>query len=196
MSTTSRQQQGASSPVELDEQCRVAVFYEDAATRHRAVELADHLTQRFMAEVDFRFAWWCLSDLGDPVVAEPAALTALEAEILVFSAAAAGEPDATVRSWLEMWTEHRAGTTGVLVPLLHPAAVEDLSESIWMVELEEVARRTGLDCLLPAEIQHSPLFDETARRVQQQTKHMGWVMDGILRRPLPTQPPSRWGLGE
>jgi hypothetical protein len=196
MTTTIDPSSEEPSPVEAGEPCRVAVFYDTAISRRRAVELADHLTQRFMAEVEFRFAWWCLGELGDGAIAEPAALTALEAEVLVFAAAAADEPDATVRAWMEMWAGHRLGPAGVLVPLLHPATPEALSESIWMIELEELARRTGLECLLPSEVQLSPLFDQTARRLQQQTKHMGWLMDGILRQPHQTQPPVRWGLGE
>ena len=195
MSTTSRQPLGENTAAEIGDHCRVTVFYEDATCQRRAVELADHLTQRFMADVEFRFAWWSMEELGDPAVAEPAALTALEADVLVFAAPTAGEPDATVRAWMELWAGHRVGP-GVLVPLLHPATPEALSDSIWMVELEELARRTGLECLLPVEVQHSPLFDEAARRLQQQTKHVGWVMDGILRQPLRTQPPPRWGLGE
>jgi hypothetical protein len=174
----------------------VALFYHDNVARDRAIALTDHLSRRFMAEVDFRFSWWCLQHLGDPSVAETAALSALEADVLVFAAPALAEPGEGVRAWFERWAPQRNEAMGVLVPLLYPATVEALSDSVWMVEIEELAQQTGLDCLLPSELQHSPLFSESARRLQHQSKHLGWVMDGILSQPGHLPPPPHWGLNE
>jgi len=183
------------TPSENLEPWRVAVFYHDATARRRAISLTDHLTRRFMAEVDFHFSWWCLQHLGDPTAAETSALSALEADIIVFSAPASSEPNATIRSWFERWVPQRNESLGVVVPLLYPATIDTLSESVWMVELEELARQTNLDCLLPSELQQSPFFTESARHLQHQTKHRGLIMDGILHQPGHV-PPLRFGLNE
>jgi hypothetical protein len=175
--------------------CRLAVFYEDAIARDRAMALSDHLAQAFWKDLDLSVSWWGLRYLEDPEISEAAAIVVLEADVLIFSALAANSPPQEVHLWLGLWTPHRKEGLGVLVPLLHPSTAEALSSSPWMMDLEDIARQTGLECLLPAELQDSPLFHPAARSLHERSHRISGVLDDILHQHPPL-PPAHWGLNE
>ena len=181
MSTTLDLPAGFAASPEHDERCHVAVLYEDTEARERAVVLSHHLVEGFWQELDFSFSWWRFRYLEDGALAEEAAQSALMADVLVFSALAAGQPPPEVRDWIELWAPQRTAGPGVLVPLLHPGDPESLSESPWLVELEDLAQRMSLECLLPYRLRESALFDPSSRNLNLRCRHMGGVMGNILR---------------
>jgi hypothetical protein len=197
MSTTLDDRTSADPSSGTQDNCRVCVVYEDTAARDRAVGLSHHLTEQFWPEVDFDFSWWRMRYLEDPEIAEAAALAAVEADILVVSAGTLTDPPGEVRPWFELWVPHRPARAGVLLPLLHPAGAEELSESPWLTVLEEVAQQSGLECLLPSQLRGSPLFSDPARRLRQRAQHVSGVLDHILHNlGKPPSPPMHWGLNE
>lgn len=197
MSATSEDPSGLMTDSAAESACRVAVFYDHTAARERAVVLGHHLVKEFWEQLDFSFSWWRLRYLEESSLAETASLSALASDILVFSVDAASHPDPEVLRWLDMWVPQRNESLGAIVPLLYPCTADSISASPWMVEIEEMARQTGMECLLPPELKGSPLFDDTFRRVQGRSQHLGGVMDGILhRRGGGVNPPVHWGLNE
>ena len=197
MSTTNQERGKAAEALAGADMCCVAMFYDNTAARERAVRLSHHLAEHFWQDLDFSFSWWRLRYLEDPGIAETAAMAAVGADILVFSVLAASSPEAYVLRWLNAWVPQRNEESGVIVPLLHPATADALSDSDWMVEIEEVARQTGLDCLLPSALRRSPLLGEPMRQVQVRTRHVGGILGGIIEetRRGDQRPPS-WGLNE
>jgi hypothetical protein len=183
MRTTLDRPAGFGAGSDQDERCHVAVLYEDTESRERAVTLSHHLVQRFWKEIDFSFSWWRFRYLSDPQLSEEAAEAASRCDVLVFAALADGSPASEVQEWFTLWDSRRSGQPGVLVPLLHPDDPETLSASSWMVELEELAGRTALDCLLPYRLLESPLFDPSSRRLQHRCRHVGGLLGDILRHP-------------
>ena len=197
MSTTIEDAVGLLEDPAADSACRVAVFYDETAARERAVGLANHLVRHFWEVLDLSFSWWRLRYLGEPAIAETAALAAQFSDVLVFSVDAASHPDAATLVWMDRWVPQRGKDAGAIVPLLHPATPDAISESPWMVQIEAIARESGLECLLPPALKGSPLFAENFRRVQRQVHHVGGIMDAILHRPTGGgAPPSHWGLNE
>jgi hypothetical protein len=173
------------------------MFYDDTDSRERAVALSHHLVDHFWQELDFSFSWWRLRYLEDSSIAETAAMAATTADILVFSVIAANPPNPQVQRWLHSWIPRRHEGSGVVVPLLHPSTPEAVSDSSWMVEIEEIARQTDLECLLPSELKQSPLLDEPLRQVQVRNRHVGGVLGEIMEetRRFEHRPPG-WGLNE
>jgi len=197
MSTTNQELKGPTDALAAEGVCRVAMFYDDTAARDRAVTLSHHLADHFWQELDFSFSWWRFRYLEDPGIAETACAAAASADILVFSVVAASLPEAHVLRWLNSWVPHRNEEVGVVVPLLHPSTAEAISDSSWMVEIEEVARQTGMECLLPSELKRSPLLDEPLRQMQVRSRHVGGILGDIMEetRHFEHHPPG-WGLNE
>jgi hypothetical protein len=197
MSTTNQDLQGVAGALAAEDVCRVAMFYDDTPARERAVTLSHHLVEHFWQELDLSFSWWRFRYLEEPVIAETASMAAVSADVLVFSVTAASLPEAHVLRWLNSWVPHRNEEAGVVVPLLHPSTAEAISDSSWMVEIEEVARQTGLECLLPSEFKRSPLLDESLRQMQVRTRHVGGILGDIMKNTqrFDNRPPG-WGLNE
>jgi len=197
MSTTTEDPLGRAEGTAAENSCRVAVFYDSTDARQRAVGVGHYLVREFWEELDFAFSWWRLRYLQDASIAEVAALEALSSDILVFSVEAQAHPGEEVLAWLDLWVPQRNESLGAIVPLLYPSTADAISESPWMVEIEEMARQTGLECLLPPGLKGSPMFDETFRRLEGRSRHLGGVMDAILhRRGEGAYPPPHWGLNE
>jgi len=155
------------------------------------------LTEDFWQELDFGTTWWRFRYLDDPLIAQAAALSAVESDILLFSAPADSRPTPRVSSWLNLWVPQRDQALGVMVPLFYPSTADALSNSPWMTELEEVAARTGIELLLSADLRESPLLSPANREMQHRSRQVGDVMDSILRRGRPGgDVPGHWGLNE
>ncbi|MGA1236974.1 MAG: hypothetical protein ACO34E_08920, partial [Limisphaerales bacterium] len=193
MSTTQEEYMGHTPASAGEGACHVAVFYEDREARERAVQLGHRLVEYFWHELDFSFSWWRFRFMGEPIIAESASLAALEADILVFSAPAFSAPDLGILRWINSWASLRDCEHGVVVPLLHPATVEALSDSTWMTEIEDLARRAGMECLLPSEVRASPMLGEPMRKLQVRSRLTGSVMEDILRDRHDPEHPAHWG---
>lgn len=177
--------------------CGVAILYENTAARDRAVLLSHRLAEDCWETVDFGFSWWRFKYLADPDVAVEAAEAAVQADVLIFSVRADSVPPVELHRWLEMWLPQRTTAEGVVVPLLHPMTPEGLSESPWMLLLDDLCRQTGMERLLPSEIKRSLLFPTPARQIEMRANTIGGVIDGILSQSVrPPSPPPHWGLNE
>jgi hypothetical protein len=162
----------------------VVVLYDDATTRQRAMDVCDHLAQRFWAEVDLKFQWWRSDFLEDPGMAATAADNSRNADFIVVCILPDGEISPVVRQWFETWIPQREGREGALIDL---TAIIGSSPGAHRkkIFLREVAHRAGMDYLthFPPAINRSlpDSFEIASFRATQVTT----ILDGILQHSPP-----------
>ena len=163
----------------------VVVLYDDSSTRQRAMEVCDHLAQRFWEEVDLKFQWWRTDFLEDSGMASTAAANSREADFMVVCILPEGEISPVVRQWFEMWIPQREGREGALIDLTATIGLSPLTAHRKKVFLRDVAHRAGMDYLthFPPAINRSlpDSFETASLRATQVTT----VLDGILQHSPP-----------
>jgi hypothetical protein len=168
----------------------VVVLYDDSATRQRAMEVCDHLAQRFWSEVDIKFHWWRTDFLEDAGMATTAADNSRNADFILVSILPDGELSPVVRHWFETWTIQREGREGALIDLTATGGLSSLTAQRKKLFLREVAHRAGMDYLthFPPMVNRSlpDSFESASLRATQITT----VLDGILQH----SPPPRMDL--
>jgi hypothetical protein len=168
----------------------VAVLYDDSATRQRAMEVCDHLAQRFWSEVELKFHWWRTDFLQDPGMAATAADNSCNADFIVVCILPEGELSPVVRHWFEGWIAQREGREGALIDLTATTGPSALAAQRKKIFLRDVAHRAGMDYLthFPPVINRSlpDSFESATLRATQMTT----VLDGILQH----SPPPRLDL--
>lgn len=161
------------------------VLYDDAATRQRAMEVCDHLVQRFWEEVDLKFHWWRSDFLEDAGMAATAADNSRNADFILVSIQPDREISPEVQQWFEAWVEQRGGREGALIDLTGSAESASLAAHRKKLYLREIAHRAGMDYLahLPAFINRSlpDSFESASLRATQITA----VLDDILHHAPP-----------
>lgn len=173
-----------SDPADVAPQpCSVAVIYDDAASRTRAIELCDRLIRHFWQDMQFRVNWWKSAQLNDLDIAPAAAWSVRHAQIVIFSAVNRSELPVAQQAWLQAalanplengrmligFADTSSGQTGAAPPLLHT-----LQTCALRAGMDFLPRLTpGLDVLAGA-AQHAP--DATG---------MTSVLSSILHQSLP-----------
>jgi hypothetical protein len=175
----------------------VTVVYEDTGARERALRLCHHLVQGFKTEIEFVFNWWRFRYLEDPDIAQAAAQTAAQADILLFSTSSHEELPEDVRNWTELWVPLRTPGEGVLLVLTGDAEGTELPTSPLFRFLRNLARKASMDCLPRDSDEPWTLPSTGVRNIQNRAVQGTRILDDILRRtpPVPT-PPSHWGINE
>ena len=135
----------------------VVVAYEDRHARDRMVHIYDNVTAGLADEIELHFTWWRFDLLTDPELFAEAVRSAVEAEMIVFSAHAGSEFPRQVRKWVDVWTKQRANRSGALAALI--GLDEDARSGITPrhLYLRQVAERAQMDYLSHAVV---PLPDE------------------------------------
>ncbi len=146
------------------ETCKVMVLYENTAARAKAVTTCRRLAGKLEHAPVFEFDWWRFSCLGQSVRAQLAEEEAAAADIVLFALAGEEFPVEIV-NWLENWRQRRSKSPGLLVLVTTWSGNFLPLADTPMIQLEEVARRHGMDflseTLLPAmEISCKPLFTD------------------------------------
>jgi hypothetical protein len=83
------------------EPCSIAVLYDDAASRGRAIQLCDHLIRQFWQDMQFRVNWWRTSHLEDADVSQAAAWSLRHARIVILAAVNRTEMPERLQRWLQ-----------------------------------------------------------------------------------------------
>src|SRR6516225_2073287 len=109
----------------------IAVVYENALARQRAVEFCDDLIKRVWARDTFDVGWWSFSELEETEAATKASETASEAEVVIFAVLSDGELSPEVTAWIERWLQRRGDREGALVGLTESGA-EKSSKHIYL----------------------------------------------------------------
>ena len=128
----------------------VVVVFEDAATRGQAVEVCDHLVQRFWTDCELAVSWWSWDMLEQPTQAQEAIQKAAEADLLIFAARTETDLPTPLQQWIETWLAMRGERDGALMSLFgkEAQAGEALAERHGY--LRQVAHRGGMDYLTEA----------------------------------------------
>jgi hypothetical protein len=121
----------------------IAVVYENALARQRAVEFCDDLIKRVWSQDTFDVGWWSFSELEETEAARKASETASEAEVVIFAVHSDGELSPEVTAWIESWLQQRGDREGALVGLTESGA----EKSPKHIYLRGVAHRGCMDYL-------------------------------------------------
>jgi hypothetical protein len=124
----------------------VLVLYEDIPARNAAVELCDHLTAKFGAELEFEFTWWGFRYLSEEEIAKQAAGAALTADLILVSVPHAEDLPLEVKAWFERWLSDREPAEGALV-VLETSGDNRQAQPIRDPYLQLVALRAKMDYL-------------------------------------------------
>lgn len=173
-----------------DEIWSVAVLYDDAPTRQRAMVVGRELVQRFWTEVTFQFHWWRSDFLTDDAMLAAAVGDASTADFIVVSSRPEQPFSPFVIKWFDDWIGRRAGREGAFVDLTEPTTGSADLVHRRQLHLRRLAHRAMMDYLtrMP-EIMDGALpdsFESAENRAAQLTS----VMDQILHLP----PPPRLNL--
>jgi hypothetical protein len=193
MNSLSVTAKASDSLIGKDGSLSAAVFYEDGATRGRAMQICDRLVKKFWTDVEFEFSWWRFDFLNEPGLADEAVRVAARSEVILVAAHAGRALPLPVENWINRWLPARAPGFGILVAMIGTGADRLKGLTPIHVYLREVAQRANMDYL--PQVIDAPLgtldtsIDTIAKRAEKVTS----VLDGILHRP---PIPPRWGINE
>jgi hypothetical protein len=173
-------------------QCVVAVGYEDDETRDRAVALCDGFSRRLWQTVEFDFSWWRFSHLEDSLLFAAAQQAACDSDIIVVSARAGGEWPVMVRRWFEVLARDRTASAGALVGLFQESVKHPADASGRRDYLQRIARRARMDWFDRDTLQAQFPFEDAAKAMEARATEVTPMLERMLRTP----PPSRWGINE
>lgn len=128
----------------------VVVVFEDAATRGQAVEVCDHLVQRFWTDSELAVSWWSWEMLEQPTQAHEAIPKAAEADLLIFAVRTEKDFPAPLQEWVETWLAMRGERDGALMSLFGKDAEAGATLTERHAYLRQVAHRGGMDYLTEA----------------------------------------------
>ena len=123
----------------------VLLLYEDLSTALRAKHSLDLLPAPFIAEGGFRTKLWRLDLLGEPVLAEQAAIEAAAADVIVLSLHGGTAFRAEVSHWLSRWLDHKEDRAYALAALLDPEPAQPGSDNPVVAYLKRIAETGNAD---------------------------------------------------
>jgi len=140
-------------PKAISTEWQLAICYDDAPARARALHLATHLHQHFEQDLVLSFTWWRFRYLEDPEIALVARHYAIAADIIVFSTSTPDLFPLPVLNWIESWIPARRRLHGLLVPLLGSRHIPAQIYSTNYFYLRHVADRASMDFLAPRAVE-------------------------------------------
>ncbi len=163
--------------------CSVAVIYDDAASRGRAIELCDRLIRHFWQDLQFRVNWWKSPHLDDADIAPAAAWSVRHAQIVIFSAVNRSELPAAQQSWLQAALANPAEEGRMLIGFADTSSGQTGAAPQLLHTLQSCALLAGMD-FLP---RLTPGLDVLAGAAQhaQDATGMTSVLSSILHQSLP-----------
>jgi hypothetical protein len=133
--------------VPVRSELNVLLLYEDMGTALRAKQALDLLSDRLGATAGFCARLWRLDLLGEPLLAEQAAIEAAAADVIVLSVHGRNGLRAEARGWLTRWLAHKAVRPYALAALLDPEPAQPGSVPPVLAYLKRIA-----------EVAHADLF--------------------------------------
>jgi hypothetical protein len=135
--------EGATTPVKA--RLDVLLLYEDLGTALRAKRSLDFLPSQLGVEAGWGTRLWRLDLLGEPLLAEQAALEAAAADVIILSLHGRNELRAEARDWLSRWLDHKEKRPYTLAALLDPEPADPGSDHPVVAYLKRVAEAAHAD---------------------------------------------------
>jgi hypothetical protein len=123
----------------------VLLLYEDLGTAIRARHLLDRLPGQLGRETDFNTRLWRLDLLGQPLLAEQAAIEAAAADVIILSLHGRGDLPTDVRNWLNRWLDHKEDRPYALAASLDAEPTEARDRNPLVDDLRQFAASAGVD---------------------------------------------------
>jgi len=135
--------EGGEAPVKpvLD----VLLLYEDLGTALRAKHSLDRLPGQLSSEAGWRTRLWRLDLLGEPLLAEQAAIEAAAADMIMLSLHGRNELRTEARDWLSRWLDHKEDRPCALAALLDSEPAQSGSDNPVVDYLKRVAEAAHAD---------------------------------------------------
>ena len=131
---------------EIEDACKIVVFYENTPARVGAMSVCDRLVDQFAEDLDFEFRWWKFKRLGDTNLRGQIMEFALKADIVMFCPQGAGLSE-EASEWLEAWAESGVNSDGAIA-LVVPANVDPEGGTAKLSPgFKWAAKRLGMDFL-------------------------------------------------
>lgn len=127
--------------------CSIAVLFDDAASRARAIHLCDHLVRQFWQDMHFRMNWWKTAQLENADIAQAAAWSVRHAQIVIVSAVNRTELPELVKTWLDSALVKSTGDGRMLIGFGAAATTPGGDAPRLLRDLQNCATRAGLDFL-------------------------------------------------
>ena len=138
--------EGATNPVKA--RLDVLLLYEDLGTALRAKHSLDLLPGQFGGAAGLETRLWRLDLLGEPLLAEQAAIEAAAADLIVLSLHGRTALRAEVRHWLGRWLNHKWDRAYALAALLDPQPARAGGHNRVLAYLKRVAEAAGADLFI------------------------------------------------
>lgn len=158
----------------------MVVVFEDATTRGQAVEVCDHLVERFWTDCDLAVSWLSCEMLGEPALARDALQKAAEADLLIFAVGSQEEVPLPVREWIETWLSLRGEREGALMDLFGKETEAEEAPAARHGYLRRVAHRGGMDYLSREPQMLSLSFSDSLDWYSARAERVSSVLDEIL----------------
>jgi hypothetical protein len=123
----------------------VLLLYEDLGTALRAKQSLDLLSGQFCAAAGWGTRLWRLDLLGEPLLAEQAAIEAAAADVIILALHGRNELRAEARDWLSRWLHHKENRPYALAALLDPEPARPVSDNPVVDYLKRVAEAANAD---------------------------------------------------
>ena len=123
----------------------VLLLYEDLGTALRAKQSLDLLPGQLGAATALGTRLWRLDLLGEPLLAEQAAIEAAAADVIVLSLHGRTTLRAEVCHWLRRWPDHKEDRAYALAALLDPEPAQPGSDNPVVAYLKRVAQAANAD---------------------------------------------------
>lgn len=178
---------------ETKQACSVAVVYEDATTRQRAMAVCDYLVKEFWSQIEFDFHWWDMDSLSGAEHSETTLEVAANSDFVIVCSCTETELTPSGPEWFERWIEHRAGREGALVNLTDDDTAQTIHARHKGDYFRDVARRAMMDYFTSVPPTISGALPNSFEAVELRAAQMSSVLDDILNQ-MP--PPNHFGLNE
>jgi hypothetical protein len=123
----------------------VLLLYEDLGTALRAKHSLDLLPGQLGLKAGWGTRVWRLDLLGEPLLAEQAAIEATAADVIILSLHGRSELRAEARDWLSRWLDHKEDRPCALAALLDPEPAQPGGDNPVVAYLKRVAEAAHAD---------------------------------------------------
>jgi len=167
---------------------KVVVIYDDTPSRELAMNVCDHLVQRFWSEFEFDVSWWPCSTLGIPSLVCNSITRAAEGDLIIFALQPQAELGPQLREWIETWVRKRGDREGALLDLTTGEADTMETSAERHVCLRHAAHRAGMDYLTKEPETISWAIPDSREWYTARADRVSSVLDEILHAHL--RPPT------
>ena len=163
--------------------CSIAVLFDDAPSRARAIHLCDHLVHQFWQDMHFRMNWWKTAHLENADISQAAAWSVRHAQIVIVAAVNRTDLPESVKTWLESALAKPTGDGRILIGFGAAGTAPSGEAHPLLRELQNCATRAGVDFLPRLLPDNGVLAAQHAHR--DDAFRMTSVLRAILEQPQP-----------